>query len=160
MSAAAGAERSEAQACEVPHKSDATDARSGRRSSRRRQPRQTINLIRSVGFWWREPPNHHPPPARDRHDRRTGIRSAVLACHGRRDAGCCDVRDGERYVDVRNRRRNGKRHAVLSVQGAGADRLRQMPVHGRLHVEMLHRPVVDRLPSVAHDVERCRGPAE
>jgi len=107
-----------------------------------------------------EPPNHHPPSARNRHDCRAGIGSAVPACHGRRGFGRIDGGNGGRYVHVGNGRRDGRRHALLPGQSSGAGRLRQVHFHDGLHVEILHRHVGDGLPSFSHRFRWCCQSAE
>src|ERR1019366_2580513 len=51
-------------------------------------------------------------------------------------------------------------HAVLSVEGAVAGRLRQVCVHGGLHVPILHRHVDQRRPSASHRFGPYRFAAE
>jgi hypothetical protein len=56
--------------------------------------------------------------------------------------------------------RDGRRHAVLSVQGPDAGRLRQVRLHGGLAVQMFHGHVDSRCPSASHRCAPHRFSAE
>jgi len=49
---------------------------------------------------------------------------------------------------------------VLSVEGANAGRLRQMRLHGGLHVQMFHGHDRKRVSSISHRLGQDRHPAQ
>jgi hypothetical protein len=116
-----------------------------------------------------EPKFHHTPVARDPDDRGLGAGSGFPAGDGgdvlasaARDDGGCDGAAGHgivRHVGGYDGR-DGKRYAVLSVEGARADRLRQVRFHGGLRVRLFRRCSGRRLASVSGPVRSCCAPAQ
>jgi hypothetical protein len=83
---------------------------------------------------------YHTPAHRRLRDRGTSLRSVCPAGDdGHAKRGGADRKHGARHVSSGGERSSFGRDALLPIEGADAERLRQMHLHGGLCGQMLHR---------------------